>query len=241
MIQLSMIVEITSWVPTVAFRIPAMPASRAPASTPATTASRMWTRPGRPGSSEPTQTPMIAPARYWPWPPMLNMPQRNAKATASPVRTSGTKLISVCWRLYAASDSMSFDVPRERNVRVRERDPELVGADLEEPVHPRALEDRLVGRERVLAGRGEHDEAADQEREDHRQQRHDDSAGLLCERIARREARRRRPRPCRRPRAGGGAPARSLTPPSARRRSSRRRAPLRRRRAGTRRRFAPRR
>ena len=52
---------------------------------------------------------MIAPARYWPWPPMLNMPQRNANATASPVSTSGTQMISVCWRLQAASDSMSFE------------------------------------------------------------------------------------------------------------------------------------
>ena len=51
---------------------------------------------------------MTAPARYWPWPPMLNMPHRNANATASPVRTSGTKMISVCWRLSAASDSRSF-------------------------------------------------------------------------------------------------------------------------------------
>ena len=106
-IQLSMIVEITSCVPTVAFRKPAIPAQTAPMSAPATIAKRTWTNPGRPGSSEPIQTAMIAPPRYWPWPPMLNMPQRNAKPTASPVSTSGTKLISVCCRLNAAVDSMS--------------------------------------------------------------------------------------------------------------------------------------
>jgi hypothetical protein len=39
---------------------------------------------------------------YWPWPPMLNSPQRNAKATARPVSTSGTVTSSVCCRLYAA-------------------------------------------------------------------------------------------------------------------------------------------
>ena len=51
---------------------------------------------------------MIAPPRYWPWPPMLNIPHRNAKPTARPVSTSGTKLISVCCRLNAAVDSMSL-------------------------------------------------------------------------------------------------------------------------------------
>ena len=39
---------------------------------------------------------------------MLNMPQRNANATARPVKTSGTETSSVCWRLNAASDSRSF-------------------------------------------------------------------------------------------------------------------------------------
>jgi hypothetical protein len=38
---------------------------------------------------------------------MLNIPHLNAKATARPVRTSGTKVMSVCWRLNAAVDSMS--------------------------------------------------------------------------------------------------------------------------------------
>ena len=39
--------------------------------------------------------------KYWPWPPMLNMPQRNANATASPVRISVVVCSSVCVRLYA--------------------------------------------------------------------------------------------------------------------------------------------
>ncbi len=39
---------------------------------------------------------------------MLNIPQRNANATASPVKTSGTQMMSVCCRLTAASDSKSF-------------------------------------------------------------------------------------------------------------------------------------
>ena len=90
-IQLSMIVVITSCAPTVAFRKPAIPAQSAPASAPATIASEDVQEAGQAGQVEPTQTAMIAPTRYWPWPPMLNIPQRNANATASPVRMSGTK------------------------------------------------------------------------------------------------------------------------------------------------------
>jgi hypothetical protein len=99
---------ITSCAPTAALRKPAIPAQTAPISAPATTAARMCTIPGRLGSSEPIQTAVIAPARYWPLPPMLNMPQRNAKATAKPQSTSGTQMISVCCRFSAASDSKSF-------------------------------------------------------------------------------------------------------------------------------------
>ena len=84
-----------------------MPAQAAPAP-PATMQARTCTSPGSPGSEEPSQTAITAPARYWPWPPMLNMPQRKAKATASPVSTSGTQMINVCCRLSAASDSKSF-------------------------------------------------------------------------------------------------------------------------------------
>ena len=44
---------------------------------------------GMPSNDEPTQTAKIEPMMYWPWPPMLNRPQRNANATARPVRISG--------------------------------------------------------------------------------------------------------------------------------------------------------
>ena len=40
---------------------------------------------------------------YWPLPPMLNMPQRKAKATASAVRSSGVVMIRVCCRSLAAA------------------------------------------------------------------------------------------------------------------------------------------
>ena len=240
-IQLSMIVEITSCAPTVALRKPAIPAQTAPTRAPATMAARTCTKPGSPGSSEPIQTAMIAPARYWPWPPMLNMPQRNANPTARPVSTSGTKLISVCCRLKAAVDVV--DVPREPDVRVGERDADLVAADLDEPVEARALEDRLVGAERVVSGRREDDGAADQEREHDRQERDDDPAGLLghgvasahplaVRRLCRPEARRRPERGRRRDRSSATA----LRPPPI----IAIRAPPRRRSAGTRPRSRPR-
>ena len=59
-------------------------------------------------------------------------------------------MINVCCRLSAASDSKSFVFHGERDVRVGEGDPQLVGPDLEEPVEPGSFEDRLVGVERVL-------------------------------------------------------------------------------------------
>ena len=114
---------------------------------------------------------------------MLNMPQRNANATASPVRISVVVCSSVCDRLYADV----FDDARRR---------------VEHPVQPGAVEDVAVGEQRVVAGR-EHDEAADEEREQRRQHRHDQAAGLLLQRDARGDRRRlgRRRAPTR-----GGAP-----------------------------------
>ena len=109
-IQFNMIVVITSWAPTVPLRIPAMPARKAPASIAPTTVTTMSGSDGRStrlGSSVAISTAAIVPARYCPCPPMLNSPQRNAKATASPVSTSGTQRMSVCWRLAAAMDVMS--------------------------------------------------------------------------------------------------------------------------------------
>ena len=91
-----MIVVITSWAPTVALRKPAIPAQRAPASAASVIARITW-RPGCMSThEEPTQTATIAPTMYCPRPPMLNMPQRNANATARPVKSSGIHGSSVC-------------------------------------------------------------------------------------------------------------------------------------------------
>src|SRR5438270_12635261 len=67
----------------------------------------MCTHGERPENDEPTQTAKIVPAKYWPWPPMLNMPQRNANATASAVRMIGVVSSSVCCRFCAATDAVS--------------------------------------------------------------------------------------------------------------------------------------
>ncbi len=101
-IQLSMIVEITSLAPVVAFRTPAIPAHAPPARAAATIANRMWSTGSIPANEEPTQTATIPPTVYWPWPPMLNMPARNANATARPAGSRDVALMSVCWRLPAA-------------------------------------------------------------------------------------------------------------------------------------------
>ena len=106
-IQLSMIVEITSWAPTVAFNRPAMPAHAAPASAPITSTSRTCRNGLRLANEEPSQTAKIVPARYWPCPPMLNIPQRNANATARAVRMIGVVVSSVCCKFCAAVDAVS--------------------------------------------------------------------------------------------------------------------------------------
>ena len=53
-------------------------------------------------NDEPIQTASTAPTMYWPWPPMLNRPQRNANATARPVRIRVVVRIRVCCMLSAA-------------------------------------------------------------------------------------------------------------------------------------------
>ena len=87
-----------------------MPAMKAPASIAAMIETTMRSTRGRSttsGSSVATRTAAVEPARYWPVPPMLNRPQRKAKATARPVRTSAVHRMSVCCRFEAASDAMS--------------------------------------------------------------------------------------------------------------------------------------
>ena len=106
-IQLSMIVEITSWAPETAFSRPAIAPHAAPARHAATIANRTWSTPGIDENDEPTQTAKYVPTRYWPWPPMLKRPQRNAKATARPVRISGVVISSVCWRFSWATSQSS--------------------------------------------------------------------------------------------------------------------------------------
>ena len=100
--QLSMIVEITSCAPATAFSRPASAPHAAPARQAAIIASRMWGTAGMLANEEPTQTAKYVPTRYCPWPPMLNSPQRNAKATARPVRISGQVMSSVCCRFSSA-------------------------------------------------------------------------------------------------------------------------------------------
>ena len=162
-----MIVEITSWAPDgrlqEARRCPPRARRRA---------RRRWPRGGCAGAGscplndEPIQTAKTAPTMYWPWPPMLNRPQRNANATARPVRISVVVMISVCCRLQRRGHALVARDPRE------------------EPVEPGAVEDRPVGRERVLARRDEHDEAADEEREQRRQHRREQAPRLLRDVVA---------------------------------------------------------
>jgi hypothetical protein len=113
-IQLSMIVEITSCAPTVALRMPATPAQTAPASVATTVARTMWSSGFISGNDEPTHTAKIAPTKYWPCPPMLNIPQRNAKATASPVRMSGVVYRRVSCRLKLAVTRSSAEIHGSR-------------------------------------------------------------------------------------------------------------------------------
>ena len=115
---------------------PAIPAHSAPAErSPATMREHdVQQRAACPRTTSRPRPRRYEPTRYWPWPPMLNRPQRNANATARPVRISGVVRISVCCRFSAAIVRSVAADPRE------------------EPVQPGAVEDRLVGRDRVVAG-----------------------------------------------------------------------------------------
>ena len=85
-------------------------------------------------------------------------------------------------------EAVRVGVPPEEDLVVRERDVDVVVAELEEPVQAGAVPDRLVRAQRVVA-RGEHDEPAGEEGEQHREERRDDAAGALVEREPLRDAR----------------------------------------------------
>ncbi len=182
-----MIVVITSCAPTVAFSTPATAAIAAPARAASTITRKMCSPFAMPAHEEPTQTATIAPVMYWPCPPMLNRPQRNAKATASPVRISVVVRISVCERLYGASAFEFVSHQKKTRCDVNGKI-DVVVAEVEEPVQPGAVPHRLVGLERVVT-RGEHDEAAREERDRRREDRRDDPARPLREGKARGRAR----------------------------------------------------
>ena len=84
-----------------------MPAQAAPPSVPTTRQSVTCRNGFMPVNEAPTQTASVVPTMYWPWPPMLNMPQRNANATASAVRMIGVVRSSVCCRFCAATEAVS--------------------------------------------------------------------------------------------------------------------------------------
>ena len=63
----------------------------------------MCAAPGMPAQYEPMMSAAYEPAKYWPWPPMLNIPQRNANATARPHRISGVVIRRVCWKFDASA------------------------------------------------------------------------------------------------------------------------------------------
>ena len=79
-----------------------MPAHNPPAIAAATPATVTCRNAGSESREVPIHTAVTVPTMYCPCPPMLNSPQRNANATASPVRTSTVNWMSVCWRLLAA-------------------------------------------------------------------------------------------------------------------------------------------
>ena len=76
-----------------------MPAHAAPARVAPMIAIRTCGSVLMPAKLTPSQFATIRPTKYWPWPPMLNIPQRKANATASPVRMSVVDWRSVWERL----------------------------------------------------------------------------------------------------------------------------------------------
>ena len=152
-IQLSMIVEITSCAPTVALRNPAIPAQSAPQSAPAIAARTTWTSGFKPSNDEPIHTAKIAPDD------VLTLATDVEETAPEGERDGKTR-----------EDERRRDDQRLLHV-------ERGGLSLcslnpgEEPVEAGALEDRAIGRERVLARRDENDEAADGKSEERRSAR----------------------------------------------------------------------
>ena len=89
-----MIVTITSWAPVRALRKPGMKPANAPPAAPASSTSGTCSGSGR-CTLNPTYVAAIAPAMNWPWPPMLNTPVENPRATPVPARISGVAATSV--------------------------------------------------------------------------------------------------------------------------------------------------
>ena len=173
-IQLSMIVVITSWAPTVPFRRPAMPAMNAPASIAPSTITRISRGPGRldrlgklgrdqdGGDRAGEVLPVAADVEE-----AAAERERDREAREHEHRPEKQRLLEVRGRLRGEV----VRVPREPDAAVGERDADVVAADLEEPVEARAAEDRPVRLQRVddASRRQEHDDAADQERQQQRE------------------------------------------------------------------------
>ncbi len=95
-IELSMIVEITSWAPVLARSTPGIAPHIAPPRKPANTITGTAMIDGTSNIHDhvPTQAAVMPPTRSWPWAPMLNRPARMAKARASAEPTNGTERAS---------------------------------------------------------------------------------------------------------------------------------------------------
>ena len=161
-IQFSMIVVITSWAPT------SRAGTRRSLPTPCRRGSRRrcpsttYSGRGRPCRCVPTKSAAMKPTQYWPWPPMLKRPapegERDRERGQDQRRRHAQRLLEV--------------LGGDRAL--------VAGHPGEEPVEAGPVEDRPVGGDRVVAG-DQDDEAADQEGENGRCERHERSADPLVE------------------------------------------------------------
>ena len=102
---------------------------------------------------------------YWPWPPMLNIPQRKAKATASAVRMIGVVKSSVCCRFVRGDRAR---VPREPHVTASRTGSGRSSCRPGRTSRARPGEDRVVDADRALPGQRD-DETAHEEGEERRE------------------------------------------------------------------------